>query len=315
MYMTIWEWVLFPREFIYICGLLDMPQNEYCFQSLINNSFVSCCAKCSCAPVCALVGTCCPDVPFNPPLDELLPCQTTLQYMARRQQFDFLAPVRGDFITYRIIDACPVNSPSYRLCRYPEKLSDFIIVSSRRNGYIYGNKHCAKCHGETDIDEWPVTVEKNSCLAFENELSRSFEERDIFLVNNCQLNCIPPDPLAVLASTCLEPIYMDKMISACNETGEHYEPTIGKLCQTNSYQTAVYAFDVLYANIYCYLCNVGKATSSSGKCTMEMKTPPFGKSVPPLTVTITMVITHDDKSSCNSYEVIDPLSVSTCVHY
>ena len=220
-------------------------------------------------------------------------------------------------VQYRIIDRCPSevsNSTLDRLCRYPEILADFTIVSARNNGLIYGNKHCAKCYNVTDVVEWPLQVSIPECLdMLSHQDFLTFAERDSALSRNCILTSNPPNPQTVLASTCLSAMKLYTDTCNTSKKWEELDSTVYDGCEKSGTAGLSVFTDLIYSNIYCYICNQSPHLISSGLCKFEDILETIFKAQQSLLVMINMYEFTEEEAECMTYEVLDPYTVSLLI--
>lgn len=246
---------------------------------------------------------------------EEYPCRDVLKYIITKQDLDSDG---YSGVHYRVIGACPKeqNFSLVQSCIFPQKLEDFIPVSGRTTGRVYGNRHCAMCNGETEVDLWTLYVVE--CNEYQPKTFKTFQESDEYILENCMLNAIPPrfDTASRLNCGHTTNLY----ISSCNQTGmwEDYSRQLVNDCIGTSNRGSSVMYWVgskmmIFANVFCFLCNMPDGTLSSGLCDAGIVGSIFGESKQQLMNLISYVApeervyTFDGK--CKSYEIYDPLAV------
>ena len=140
------------------------PHTDFCIfnktKTFIDSSdgtYTPCCRQCSCDETCWMLDTCCPDITTTrPPGHGPVTCKDT-----QFEYADKTTPSTGNIYIankYQVIDTCPLGYNRNAKCVNstlikPESLDDIVIVSDARNhNRIFKNKHCAECHGITNIE-------------------------------------------------------------------------------------------------------------------------------------------------------------------
>ena len=227
----------------------------------------ACCIPCSCHDDCLAMGNCCPDkrepnlkpIPFS--------CKETLVHRSKYSTDNKVYRGNDSGIKrYFIINNCLDNTTSTETAMMCSKtkensatLEDLVWVSDLDSGRIFQNKHCAKCHGVTNINQWKVLTTCFNIL----EANISTVE-NIVLSDPCSIIFDVPESIAAAAQEyqCFLPEY-----SRCNETGlwHKYDAKLEESClnftSTYFYPQDYFHHVVLYKNVFCYVCNQGSQTN------------------------------------------------------
>ena len=156
---------------------------------------------------------------------------------------------------YRIFDQCPkteLNQTLITKCSGGENdaFMDYVWVSDQISGKIYQNHYCAQCHGVTNFVEWKLRAECSILL-----LSRHNADYidNVLSTDLCRLtNEAPATEYAVT----------DKY--RCFESSVESCPTASimndnhKLCERFTYHYMQPGVQLVYKNIFCYMCFGGK---------------------------------------------------------
>ena len=225
-----------------------------------NSQRSACCTSCSCHDECLAMGNCCLDkrLPFIKPIK--FSCKETL--VKRRIENTGIAEnvYRGHdshIKRYFIIDSCLDNlsSETAKRCsgstNNDATLEDLVWVSDLDSGRIFKNIYCAKCRGITNIIQWQVFT---TCL--DSVLANMSTVLPTVLSELCSIIVDVPEETAAATEKyrCFLPKY-----SRCNETGlwDKYDAKIEQLCLgfSATYIKQSISGDVLYKNVFCYVCN------------------------------------------------------------
>ena len=236
------------RDVTGVNSLIELcPYTDFCASNATNKlndkTKTQCCASCSCADNCWERGNCCKDKQISTARLPLETCEATDVNGDKKKKWG-----------YYVIKSCPLDqSPLAKKCSGEVKtsLEDSIWVTDRQTNKIYGNKHCAECHGVTDYDQWHLVTD---CTEAMNGTDSPDEVVQAFM-DQCSLTVKPQNAKDHTDNICIIPD-----ITACNVTGlwKVYDKTIETGC--NSFQqTYIYGENVfktaLYRNVYCFLCN------------------------------------------------------------
>ena len=235
------------RDVTGVTSLYELcPYTDYCTSNatdkLEDKTKTPCCGYCSCADDCWERKNCCEDKQIITAARPLETCESV--GINSNQKLNW---------GYYVIKSCPTEESSLaKKCSGEPKtsLEDLIWVTDKRTKKIYGNKHCALCHGVADYSLWQVAtdcVEVMNGQNSPNEVVKSF-------MNKCRLTVEPPSKEDHTDNTCLIPDIME-----CNVTGQWdvYDQTLETAC--NSFQQfyihEILFKTVIYGNIFCFLCN------------------------------------------------------------
>lgn len=225
------------------------------------------------------------------------PCTDLAQYFnverglnATTEQFN---------VAFHIIDDCHSTESKYDpLCSMPAELEDFIVVTDKANGRIYKNKHCAYCHGVQDYEEWDIITD---CAGLNEIRFETFEERNIYVVNNCTIIPFPPKSQMKSKYRCVLPedIEERQCVTKHTENGnssvdnENVEVIRAACVIADPYLSDMFYVDKWYASIYCYLCDERTNINASYLCDV-----PTSFYQDKLTdVKLTMMISHKSSDS------------------
>lgn len=95
-----------------------------------------------------------------------------------------------------LIGSCPSGGDERLadLCRNRRDFVGYTIVSSSSTGDVFVNKYCAECNGIEDYIEWHVFAYNCPELyTFYSQNTGTFNMRDLFIVNSCDLVALPPE--------------------------------------------------------------------------------------------------------------------------
>lgn len=188
-------------------GLLEISACELCgfwlffstkiticlLQFLLEHQRVTCCKTCSCARDCHMTGSCCPDAEFNHP--KPISCLSIVRYLNHNRN---LAHVPSAIFktqvpeSFRIVNRCPAGYNDVhvsQLCENPKELDDYLIVSDVTGDILFGNKHCAICHGARESVRWELFAYDCDSLFQRRVNFTSFEDRDNFVMKKLQTYC------------------------------------------------------------------------------------------------------------------------------
>ena len=188
-------------------------------QVLTDKQTVRCCAVCSCSSDCQRDDTCCPDARIDTTrVSFCYDIGRDLTYRRNMPQW-FLSNVQGQ--QQGLIDRCPLNNEE-PLCIGS---IDEIIVVSDSKGNVYRNKHCAHCHGVTDLTAWEMYAYQCTCLYAMAEYAMTLDERDHLIRRNCEIVALPPVAGKEIRAECLQDqIKILKYKEQCrpSDIGWHY---------------------------------------------------------------------------------------------
>ena len=250
------------------------PYADYCSRNAtyqispdLDDRFMLCCDDCSCSADCWKRGNCCPDKEAIYQKEPIETCETTLRSAGN---------AIGNYIDkpqYFVIKDCPdTTDPIAIKCRGELKssLAEISWVTDKHTNTIFNNKYCAICHGVEDYSSWDI--ETNCLEVIDGQHSLSSVVRQI--IDECSLTVVPPKDENHMNNICLMP-----EISKCNITGEWkiYNQSLEQAC--NSFkQIYVHEFrdnfprEVVYGNVFCFLCNSPSDRVTNRLCTSPSKT-------------------------------------------
>ena len=152
------------------CNMLEQfqtvcPYSNFCMvDSLLKNTnqsdSVSCCWDCFCDEDCYDYGDCCPDIEALIPKPANI---TELKCVSSISKTSYTRTPNGKnrlqySSEYRMFDSCPADykddgGTTIKCVDEGHDVADYddIVVVSDSKGSIYKNKHCALCHGVTEI--------------------------------------------------------------------------------------------------------------------------------------------------------------------
>ena len=210
---------------------------------------VPCCAPCSCEDTCWELGNCCPDkhhikTPDATCDDSMTKTSATALYRRR----------------YFVVGDCPAatkNATLVERCKLRNKSSieDYMWVSDKTTGKIFGNKYCALCNGVPESSSWRM---RTTCTGI---LTVPISEAVEYILSNSSCGIINESPERLIDETnkyaCHLPQY-----TKCNQTGAwgQYVENIDIAC--NAFTSVFLHYKdlnqgVAYKNMFCYVCNTG----------------------------------------------------------
>ena len=222
------------------------PYTDYCTSNatskLEDESKTQCCGSCSCEDDCWERNTCCEDklgVTTGIPLQT---CEATGINIDQKQNWG-----------YYVVTGCPADETLLaKKCSGEIKLSleDSVWVTDIRTNKIYGNKHCALCHGVEENRQWRLATDCPEAMNGTNSPDEVIEA----ITNMCGLTVEPPPKEDHMDNFCLRPD-----ITICNVTGQWkvYDQALETACLRfqQPYVHVQLFRTIIYRNIYCFLCN------------------------------------------------------------
>ena len=307
------------------------PYTNYCYQNSsreINETniydlpSIPSCLPCSCDNDCWELHTCCPDKDEIIPTTEQLPCKlSNVKENPDDNKPSSILDIlyqRAD-ANYRIVDSCPPSENNETLRRKcdglkTETLSDYIWVSDDKNGRIYQNVHCSKCHGVKDIWYWNL---QTSCQEI---LDTAANIEDTLLTVDCDItNVAPRDKTSLVAKyQCYDFELEDTLQSGCNFSTVYADLSKDILTACNrSTWPYIHGFQGvrLYNNIFCYVCQFGiDAIQYVFALIVQVPHRP-----PSFSAIINYVNSQDSKKhqphTCYSSQIYDPYLVGIILEY
>jgi hypothetical protein len=218
--------------------------------------------------------------------------------------------------SYNTIVKCPEpfqNGVLKALCEGdPKQIEDFPIVSDER-GYVYRNKHCAKCNGVFKFISWNL---KMKCSSSEDAIH--FQNAMPFVPNNtCMLWSFPPKDDIVQRSLCF------KANDECDAKGT---VMANSFLQNACLSYTLYYFHqyrgliLIFKNVHCFACKLNIDSFLRESCPLmtfdqNLKTDTY---LIPMTAFIDMEYNKDvaqsseilERSKCTDSEIYDMYFVS-----
>ena len=281
-----------------------------------------CCQECSCEPSCVQFKRCCPDAPYLPNEELIIPCISTFTHYNVNKNHSQTGHTSR---YYRIVDHCPVeekNTTLKQLCLQPDTFSDIAIVSGSSSGNVYGNKYCALCNDETDFVMWKLYL--FSCPLVSEIRFQSFADRDKYIMEHCPIDVKPPTSYLQLTQLRMECVEyrpeMQQLGRICNSSDQvdAFNESVQLACEDfpeGYHALAVVALnleeiDYLVPNIYCYVCNIPWNANSSEECVVQVDIERGGGKDNSLYSLIDFTMSHETSlTQCASYEMYDPYTV------
>jgi len=225
------------------CKLRQSCSTSNAISNDINLSDLSCCRPCSCDKYCHERNLCCPDynesseyVPMSNYTQICLPA--TRKYLDKIMQYYFVrASCPADFESDEIKEACEGQHVS--------TVDDAIFATSQDGQVTYKNKHCALCHGETNVQIWGVATVR-TCVKRVLVNTTSSKEVNANIVSKCELVFIPPPVFNKISTYCQAP---SQMVSTCPQnTDGHQSPLFEDMCVSMKGKTRCPCLSVLLCN-------------------------------------------------------------------
>ena len=208
------------------------------------------CPPCSCDPVCAAYGDCCPDMmasledPLQPhPLRSFLHCSTTIFGPGYRED-DVMVTRCPQDTDVALTQKCEGGLTSHWNLTRP--------VTGGESLYTYRNRYCAECHSDTaQLRPWVAEIRVTNPDTVQGVTSsrelyqRVMEDADNFLQYK------PPDDVKPFVRSC----GFEVPVARCNITGQwvSYDVMVERACHV--LKTPFTLRSVTYMNPFCYLCN------------------------------------------------------------
>ena len=246
------------------------PYVNYCHTNSSRNADASgasypSCIPCSCDHDCWKLNSCCPDVEEVISKPPELPCK--LSKVKEIPGSFYVSPDITDMYhqradsNYRIISSCPLSENNETLrwkCKGLNRktLSDYIWVSDSRNGMVFQNIHCIKCHGVKDFWYWRF---RTSCQGILNEAANI---EDVVLSTDCDIiNVVPDDKKPVVSKYLCYDFYLEDIFqSDCNVSSvpEDLRKDFVTACHRSTwpYINGPLVYKV-YKNVFCFVCQYG----------------------------------------------------------
>ena len=247
------------------------PYMNYCCMNSSRNADgngarLPSCLPCSCDHDCWELNSCCPDVEEIISKPPELPCKVSK--VKEIPGSSYVPPYIGDIYdqrtgsNYRIISSCPLSENNKTLKRKCEglnrkTLSDYIWVSDNKNGMIFQNIHCIKCHDVKDFWYWRF---RTSCRGILNEAA---EIEDVVLSTDCDIiNVVPEDKKSIVSKyLCYDFDLEDIFQSDCNVSNipEDLRKDFVAACHRSTWPYIKASIRVveLYKNVFCFVCQYG----------------------------------------------------------
>jgi hypothetical protein len=230
-----------------------------------------------------------------------------------------------DFYWYHVIDGCPnlEKAISYLRCYKPTQIQDYVMVTDKKTGRVYRNKHCADCNGIQNYEKLNLRIECEDSDSLMKLVTN--HQREKYLMENCSFGAHLSGKIKG-PSHCIPQTHL---ISTCNTTGSwnFYDKEILEGCLAKgSDQSTIFRhvgddyFEQLahYANVYCFLCNGNFHVKSVETCKQTDEKNGQKSGLIPLHIILDTTILDEDTSTsrettCHSTQIWDPFTVSSHV--
>ena len=252
-------------------GAKFCPYTNFCSleasKQIIDVTLTPCCRPCFCDDDCWELDNCCPDKEaITEASSDLIPCKSTKVKLPRLDKRDTL--IFGSEY-FRVIDTCPSTEENLTLiglCKGGNKdvFEDYIWVSDYRDGRIYQNLHCAKCHKIDSYVSWQV---KTTC---KDILHTDFVNVKKMLLqsDSCDIINLVPDNQEAMAVKyeCFE-----NRLAADTTCNEAQHEQLGNLSQdiVAACKHSTWPYMRNYhadRNVFCFICNNGLETEMKDLC-------------------------------------------------
>jgi len=220
---------------------------------------------------------------------------------------------------YKIVDYCPDHTSVdiNTKCITPTAIEEIIPVSSRDGEKLFRNKYCAYCHGYMNIVMWGLYISED-CNNLMEQSFQSVEERNSYILEHCHVKTFPPSSDYIQKVACT----IGK-VSTCRSTNstilQKYQARClqdSKVWDNELYQHRVRHVDLLFNNVYCFLCSDFVSTSAieNDQCTTMQWKRIRGTNVVSLVYMISLTHEHDTvnvdtKSTCSVNAIFDKFQV------
>ena len=212
--------VLNACKFEQSCSTINTMSSESSLKDL------SCCRPCSCDKYCHERNLCCPD--FNESSEYItasnytqicLPAASNADSSLRYTQYYFVrATCPADFEGDDLKEECERN--------HDRSVDDAIFVTSQDGHVTYKNKHCAMCHGETNVQIWGVATFRPCISRFLMDIT-STKDLNANIMSGCDLLFTPPSVFNEISTYCQG---QDQMVSTCPQNPEEQNRLHTDLC-------------------------------------------------------------------------------------
>lgn len=247
--------------------LLYCGKDRVCKDHMTTNCFR--CSPCQCDINCTLFQDCCPDVAMETDRNEIsvsltsnetnvMSCEMTeLLDVEYDEQKDDEKTRResvrraGHFShSYFMVSRCPPTfSGDAQQCHNNGALSP-VTAAGSGSTLTFRNAHCARCHQVLDTTPWNVHI---SCQVTTN-LKSVHTPREIIMMSlsqsDCSVSYVPPSQ-----SQPRQCHSRPAIISTCNVTGKWTKRDFFLERACHNYLTPKLVEDVLYKNVFCFMCN------------------------------------------------------------
>jgi len=215
------------------------------------SSFRPCCGSCSCDLECGRTRNCCTYEMDTYRLEEK-EVSSCVKAVVHEGPID-----PNGVMWYHMTDTCPSGSKCYPVEANEAPL--MLPFSSLNDGLIYINKACAECNNATVLVPWRVgfVCSTMNQVGLITDLTTSVNNRmySNYQDKSCTVHYIPPIEVDVTSKECFPE---SRIIRECSSKGERDISTKYQaqcLSFNATYQIQGQEYTLVYANIYCALCN------------------------------------------------------------
>jgi len=215
------------------------------------SSFTPCCGSCSCDSECGKTRNCCTYEIDTYRLDEKKVSSCMMAAFHHGPGYPHGA------IWYHMIDTCPSGDKCYT--ENADIAHLMLPHTSLNNGLVYINKACGECNNATELLQWRIgfACRMMNEVGLITDLTSSINTLiySNYQVQSCTVHYIPPIEVDVTSKECFPE---SKIIRECSLKGENdistkYEAEC--LSFNATYRLLGNDNVLVYANIYCAMCN------------------------------------------------------------